>query len=291
MNDNNNTRQDEIKELYDEILAEKKRREQQAQDALQKQNTPADDGLENLNISDKYSRKAQDASEQPHFKNEKVSLSPVNLWESENIDNEPAVIDMPDDSVKIRSDKKAKKEKKEKKESKRVYSIYDMASVFISAVVIILILFTFFFRFVGVVGESMVPTLDDGDWLLVSQKTYSPENGDIVVISQPNIFNENIVKRVVAIGGQTIDIDFTNGLVFVDGAILEETYLNGGIMENGDVNFPLYIPQGYLFVMGDNRAHSTDSRSSLIGLVREEYVLGRVAYGITGEGFTQLSGF
>jgi len=172
----------------------------------------------------------------------------------------------------------------EKPAGKFVCTAYEAASVFISAVVIILILFTFGWRFVGVIGESMLPNLHNGDWLMISQYTPKITNGDIVVVTQPNEFKENIVKRVIATGGQTIDIDFDNGNVFVDGVIIQEPYIHNATTDNFDVKFPLEIPDGYVFVMGDNRQHSTDSRSSVIGLVREEYILGKAVYNASVNG-------
>lgn len=181
------------------------------------------------------------------------------------------------DEDEIKSDNEVE-ETIEKPAGKVIGTVYEMASVFISAIVIILILFTFGWRFVGVIGDSMLPNLNNGDWLMISQYTPKITNGDIVIVTQPNEFNENIVKRVIATGGQTIDIDFNNGNVFVDGVIIQEPYINNATTDSFDVKFPIEIPNGYVFVMGDNRQHSTDSRSSLIGLVREEYILGKAVY-------------
>lgn len=173
--------------------------------------------------------------------------------------------------------------------SKGISVLYEGASVFVSAVIIILILFMFVFRFVGVVGVSMLPTLHNGDWMAVSQYTTNFKNGDIIVSTQPNKFNENIVKRVIATGGQTVDIDFNIGKVFVDGEMLDEPYVNGETVDKFDVSFPVTVPKGYVFVMGDNRRHSTDSRSSEIGLIKEEYILGKAVYDVrAGGGFVKL---
>lgn len=166
-------------------------------------------------------------------------------------------------------------EQEEKKEENKSF-LYDVISVFTTALVIIAILFTFFIRFVGVDGKSMVPTLNDKDWLVVSAINTKINQGDIVISTQPNAFNEPIVKRVIAKGGQTVDIDFENGYVFVDGQKLDEPYIAEPTNSREGVTFPLTVPDGKLFLMGDNRNDSTDSRSPLVGCVDERYILGVV---------------
>lgn len=180
-------------------------------------------------------------------------------------------------------------ENSEKKEEKYgiVRFIYDMISVFVTAIVIIAILFTFVVRFVGVDGDSMNPTLQHGDWLLVSAVNKEIEHGDIIISTQPNSFNEPLVKRVIAKGGQTVDIDFVTGAVYVDGAELDEPYIAELTHTTEGINFPLLVPEGKLFVMGDNRNDSTDSRSPMVGCVDERYVLGVVKYRIAPE-FTKI---
>ncbi|NLL63456.1 MAG: signal peptidase I [Ruminococcaceae bacterium] len=169
--------------------------------------------------------------------------------------------------------------------------VYEAVSVFVSATFILMIIFTFFVRFVGVIGESMEPTLHHTDWVLISQVgDYKPRYGDVVVISQPNDINETIIKRVIATEGHTIDIDFETGTVYYDGAILDESsYIKNETTNSYDMTFPVTVPKGYSFVMGDNRQGSIDSRSTIIGLINNDYMLGKAEYAITDDGFVDMT--
>ena len=162
-----------------------------------------------------------------------------------------------------------------------VSSIYELVSVVAAAVVAVAFAFCFLFRTVGIVGNSMFPTLENGERIILSAFTYSPENGDIVVTCQPNesfAIEDVLVKRVIATEGQTVDIDFSKGIVYVDGNALDEPYINEPTRDREDFYQPVTVPEGYVFVMGDNRNHSTDSRDRRVGLIREEYILGKALF-------------
>lgn len=164
---------------------------------------------------------------------------------------------------------------------KVVSAVYEFADILVSALLVIFVIFAFLFRLVGVEGTSMLPTLQANDRLLVSSSRYVPQYKDIVIVTQPNVFNEPIVKRVIATGGQKVDIDFEKGIVYVDDQPLDEPYVNAPTLTKEGVEFPVEVPEGHLFVMGDNRNGSTDSRSPMIGFIDERYVLGKVEGRIT----------
>lgn len=156
--------------------------------------------------------------------------------------------------------------------------IYETVGAAAAAAVIVAIVFTFGVRLVGVVGDSMLPTLTNGDWLAVTSITPSIQAGDVVIITQPNSMEKPLVKRVIAKGGDTVDIDFDSHVVTVNGKVLQETYIAEPTALSGDVQFPLTVGEGQLFVMGDNRNNSMDSRYSVIGCVDENYILGVAKY-------------
>lgn len=148
------------------------------------------------------------------------------------------------------------------------------------ALVILIVVFTFFGRIIGVDGSSMVPTLEDGDMLLLQCVGYEPQQGDIVVLHKDFAdIHHPIVKRVIAVGGQTVEIDYGVGTVYVDGQPLDEPYL-GERMRVPDSAYEQgtywEVPEGSIFVMGDNRNASSDSRHEELGVVDERYVLGKV---------------
>ena len=156
--------------------------------------------------------------------------------------------------------------------------LYEWVQALVCSVLTVVLVFTFVIRLIGVDGHSMVPTLQDGDRLLVTTSLLSGdyEYGDIVIIQKGSFAGgEPIVKRVIATGGQTVDIDFETGAVYVDGTLLEEDYINELTFVEEGTEFPLTVPEGSIFVMGDNRNHSSDSRDASLGTVDTRYVIGR----------------
>ena len=166
--------------------------------------------------------------------------------------------------------------KKQPKNSKTVSNIYDIVSVVVSAVAVIAIVFTFVTRVLVVSGASMNPTLNNGDTVAISSLKRSFDYGDIVIVAQPNAMHKTLIKRVIAVGGQTVDIDTEKGVVYVDGKALDEPYIAEATHNRIDFDGKITVPENCVFVMGDNRNDSTDSRCSLIGCVDERYIMGKV---------------
>ena len=165
--------------------------------------------------------------------------------------------------------------------AKRGRSLLEWYEALVFAVIILVIAFSFAFRIIEVQGISMEPTLQNEDRLLVWGAGYTPADGDVVVLDGYIDFGKPLVKRIIATSGQTVDIDFASGDVTVDGQVLEESYIADRTSVSGDITFPLTVPEGKVFVMGDNRNHSTDSRFSTVGCIDERDVLGRVVFRIT----------
>ena len=157
---------------------------------------------------------------------------------------------------------------------------YEWARSLVAAVLIITLVFTFAVRMMGVSGPSMIPTLQDGDRLIVINAalcgTYRV--GDIVIARKESFDEKPIVKRVIATGGQTVDIDFDLGRVYVDGVLLEEEYINDLTYLEEGTEFPLTVPEGSVFLMGDNRNHSSDSRDERLGPVDERLIIGKAVF-------------
>ena len=159
--------------------------------------------------------------------------------------------------------------------------LYFWLQAMVFALVCIILIFTFVGRIIGVQGESMVPTLHNGDMLLLQSIGYHPKQGDVVVLTKKSFMDQPIVKRVIAVGGQTVEIDYDAQEVRVDGEKIDEPYLdiNEKMQRPGwDSIDSVVVPEGSIFVMGDNRNHSSDSRVPELGVVDERYVLGRALF-------------
>lgn len=167
-------------------------------------------------------------------------------------------------------------ERENTKSFKFAASTYDFLESVIMAVVFVAVVLVFFFRVATVDGTSMVPTLDDKDRLIITSVSTNYEYGDIVVIHRENAVS--LVKRVIARSGDTVDIDFERGIVRVNGKVLDEPYIAEPTYLNfaDGANYPFVVPKGFLFCMGDNRNNSLDSRSGSIGLINEQYIVGKM---------------
>ena len=182
----------------------------------------------------------------------------------------------------------------EKSTTKKHQEIFDWIETVIIALVSVVIVFSLFFRLATIVGPSMQNTLYSGEKVIISNFLYTPKCGDIVVISR-NTNNsvdtvetsrEPIIKRIIATEGQYVDIDFDKGIVYVGDDLsnmkeLVEPYVCEPTYRSYDIEFPVYVKKGHIFVLGDNRNNSSDSRSSAIGdlgLIDERYILGKAVY-------------
>lgn len=178
--------------------------------------------------------------------------------------------------------------KKEKKQETQEVSpekeegrdLYEWAQALVWSVLAVVLLFTFVIRLIGVDGHSMVPTLQDGDRLLVLNAMLDNdyEYGDIVVLRKDTFLEEPIVKRVIATEGQTVTRLCPPAPSMWTGRLLEEDYINEPTYVEEGTEFPLTVPEGSIFVMGDNRNHSSDSRSSDLGTVDTRYVIGKAVF-------------
>ena len=157
--------------------------------------------------------------------------------------------------------------------------IYDWIHCLSIALIICVVIFAFFVRLIDVRGTSMNPTLNNGDKMLVSGLFYSPKAGDVVVFKKDEYDPERaLVKRVIATEGQVINIDFGNGIVYVDGEAIQEDYIMEPTTNKIDFIGPQTVPEGCVFVMGDNRNASTDSRKTEIGMVDSRLILGKAYF-------------
>lgn len=176
------------------------------------------------------------------------------------------------------------------KNRKIVTSILELIEIMSMSIVVVILVFTFIGRLSTVDGSSMNNTLTDGDRVIITNLFYTPQNGDIIVFQQADgYFKTPLVKRVIAKGGDTLRIDFSSWKVYVNGELVDEPYVNKDMFNSMksedyfsvykqylDVTGTMTIPEGYVFAMGDNRNHSSDSRYEGVKLVSVNDIMGKL---------------
>lgn len=161
----------------------------------------------------------------------------------------------------------------------RIFSVcFDWIESIVQAVIIVVFLMSFVFKTVNISGESMLNTLHNNDKVIISLWNYIPKNGDVVVIKRGKKLDSPLIKRIIAIEGQKLNIDFEKGTVTVNNKQIKETYIRERMWLKGDADIPEVIPKGYCFVMGDNRNNSIDSRFQDVDLVPYENIVGKATY-------------
>lgn len=159
--------------------------------------------------------------------------------------------------------------------------LYYWLQALVFALVFLILMSTLVGRLIGVKGSSMVPTLHEGDLLLLRSIGYTPEQGDVVVLRKQTFLAQPVVKRVIAVGGQHVTVDYSDHCVYVDGVALDEPYINETMNDplSPSMNvLDVTVPEGSIYVMGDNRNNSSDSRHEMLGTVDTRYVLGKALW-------------
>ena len=159
----------------------------------------------------------------------------------------------------------------------RFMGLYDWMQSIVVMFLPIIFLLTFVGQTMGVQMESMSPTLHDGDRMIVRSIFYTPRRGDVIVFSLHDFRDgDALVKRVIGLGGDVIEINGDTGVVYVNGEPLTEPYISGPTHMTGNIDYPFTVPDGHVFVLGDNRRRSEDSRHRSIGTVDEREIIGQV---------------
>lgn len=170
-----------------------------------------------------------------------------------------------------------KKTEKDEIQETAWVSVFNCLTVVVCLLIAVSVVFSMFFKVVQVDGVSMAPTLNDNESLLVYTMNYTPEAGDIVVIGESCKIREAMVKRIIATQDQTVSVDYESGKVFVDGVELNENYVTSMTKpDENEIKYPYTVPSGCVFVMGDNRDESGDSRSKSIRAVDVKHIVGKV---------------
>ena len=159
--------------------------------------------------------------------------------------------------------------------------VYEWFESFVFALGFTLLVLVFGFNFSRVSGSSMEPTLQDGTHVLVQTAFYNPHRGDVITTDAHIDYGKPLSKRVIGVEGDVVDIDSTTGAVSINGTVLSEPYISAPTTQPTDVAFPLTVPKGQVFVMGDNRPYSLDSRFNEVGCIDARDVLGKIVFRIS----------
>lgn len=175
--------------------------------------------------------------------------------------------------IEVSADKDVKKTSWKKE-------LLDWSFSIVVALVLALLIRNYVFTLVDVDGSSMTPTLTHGDKLYVNRFMYDPEVGDIIILHPPHSYDTPYVKRIIALEGQVVNINPYQGTVSVDGEILDEPYTTGPLSSGGNLTYPYTVPEGHVFVLGDNRTPGGSSDSRNIGPIPVQNIMGKAIFRI-----------
>lgn len=158
------------------------------------------------------------------------------------------------------------------------YNLADFMLSMVKVTGILVVILMLFLRYAVVDGDSMVPTFQNQDRVFAANILYEPQRLDVVAVFDSKYYHKPLIKRVIGLPGDKIVVDTATGKVYVNDSALEDAYVAEPTTEAGNVKYPVFVPEGYIFVMGDNRNYSHDSRYTEIGMIRYEAVIGKVVY-------------